>query len=1357
MQQRFLALALATSITATGIAALTPTAAGAAVPADLTPLVNTFIGTQDDGNTFPGAALPFGMVQVSPDTGWNVGYNYNHSKIWGFSNTHLSGVGCSSATEVSLMPTVGAVTSVDPTVYGQPLDHTKETASPGYYKVTTPNTVTTELTATLRTGWQKYTFPVGTSSNVLFNTAEIRGTDGNAPSSSVSIVGNDTVEGSVTQTGFCGGFHAPHTVYFSAKFERPFASFGTWRDTTLTAGNRAASGAGGNGGWVTFDTTTDRDIVVKVGLSYTGVAGARANLAGETSTSFDFEATKTAAHDTWNAKLHKIEVSGGTQDRQVAFYTSLYHSLLHPNVASDVDGTYMGFDNQVHTATGYTPYQTFSLWDTFRGQNQLVALLEPQVARDSALSLLAIDAEQGLLPRWSMYNTETNTMTGDPVTPFLIDIWARGLLNGKEAETYAALKKYATTTSTNVLVNGRGANLSYISRGYVPTDVSCSPNKSNSSDCMFPGSATLEYAAADSALAIMAESLGYQADADTFNARGQNFRNLWDNGIGTFHPKTNAGAWLTPYNPNTGANKFHEGSPYQYEWLVPQDPAGLIGLMGGNAAANAKLDVFFDYPNLLTDPSGTAHNSWVNGSYDYDGFKTYNPNNEPNLMAPFTYLWTGQPSKTATVLRAAFTLFTNAPNGVTGNDDLGAMSSWYVFSSIGLYPLMHGANFYGVTSPQFTDVKVNIGSYGTAQGGTLTISAPGTTDANRYINTAALNGTAFTKTWLSQQEIAHGGTIDYTVSTTPGSWGTAAADAPPSVNHATTPAPSPSTDMAMLKSATGSAPCSASQGPEKAVNGSATGGTSDAFCSTAASAYVQVDLGTVRPVDTFTIKHAGAGGESSSLNTKAFNIQTSTDGTTWTPAVTVTNNTANTSTHTIPSVDARYIKLNVTTPTQTTDTTSRVYELEVYGTPRTNLALNKPATGSTACSTSEGPAKAVNGTVTGGGSDKFCSLAAPSFLQVDLGSVVPVDTFTIQHAGAGGEASSRNTKAFNIQTSTDAATWTTAVTVTNNTANTSSHTVPSVSARYIKLNVTTPTQTTDAATRIYELEVNGTPVVNLALNKAATGSTVCSASEGPAKAVNGSVAGGSSDKFCSLAAGSYLQVDLGTARPVDTFTIQHAGAGGEAASRNTKAFNIQTSTDAVTWTTAVTVTNNTANTSSHTVAPVNARYIKLNVTTPTQTTDAATRIYELEVFGGAPVVNLALNKVATGSTACSANEGPAKAVNGSVTGGNSDKFCSTVASSFLQVDLGSAKPVSKVVVQHASAGGESSSFNTKAFTIQTSTDGTTWSTVATVTANTAGTTTHPIATTTARYVRLNITTPTQTTNTATRIYELEVY
>ncbi|MFD6285599.1 GH92 family glycosyl hydrolase [Streptomyces sp. NPDC060205] len=778
--------ALAALLVAGGALAPVPAAAQApAAGAQPTSLVNPFIGTQNFGNTFPGASAPFGMVQVSPDTGGQGGYDYQQDKIHGFSQTHLSGVGCSVMGELPIMPTTGAVDSVDPNSYRSTFSHDDEDAEPGYYRVGLKSyDIDAELTATSRTGWQRYTFPSTDRANVLFNTGRA---NQKVYSSEVHVVGDRTVEGRVEAGNFCAG-KDKHTVYFTATFDRPFTAHGAWRGTTPAPGERDAAGEGDNGAWVTFDAAADRDVVVKVGLSYTGLDGARANLKAETQDSYDFDATRAALHATWERQLDAVRIGGGSAERQRAFYTALYHAQLHPNLAGDVDGRYAGFDGKNHQASGFTPYQNLSLWDTHRPQNQLLQMLEPKVARDVALSVVAIGRDGGWLPRWSLANSETNIMTGDPVTPFLVEAWSKGLLAGHEKEAYALLRKNAVSTPpADSPYNGRAGVDAYQKRGYIPSGLEpgkdCA-DKGGDNDCRHPASATMEYAAADASLALMAKGLGHNADAKMFAARGQWYRNLWDSSIQQFRPRTADGTWLTPYDPVEAGHQFHEGGAYQYQWLAPQDPAGLVSLMGGKRATEKRLDSFFAYDKLLADPAKTAREDWISAPYDYYGKATYNPNNEPDLHAPYMYLWAGAPAKTATVVRAAMTLFTDGPDGMTGNDDLGTMSAWYVFSSLGLYPTTNGGDFLAVSSPQFPSAVVRIGAYGKKQGGTLTVKAPGASDTQRYVKQAKFGGKNLRATWLDWDAVAKGGDLAFEMTGKPSAWGTGKGDEPPSVNRA---------------------------------------------------------------------------------------------------------------------------------------------------------------------------------------------------------------------------------------------------------------------------------------------------------------------------------------------------------------------------------------------------------------------------------------------------------------------------------------------------------------------------------------------------------------------------------------------
>ena len=345
-----------------------------------------------------------------------------------------------------------------------------------------------------------------------------------------------------------------------------------------------------------------------------------------------------------------------------------------------------------------------------------------------ALSILA-DARAGSwLPRWSLAGSETNVMTGDPVTPFLVENWSAGLLAGHEQEAYRALRANALRRPpARSPANGRAGIRSYARRGYIATGANC-PSKGSDSDCRRPASATLEYAAADASLALMARALGHGGDARLFARRSRGYRTLWNRRRRLFLPRGRDGRWRP-----SDLRAFHEGSPQQYRWLVPQDPAGLVRLLGGRRAASRELDRFFAYPALLRAPEATARHRWVEHPLDFYDAETYNPNNEPDLHAPYLYAWTGQPWKTATVVRAAETLFRNGPEGMTGNDDLGTVSAWYVLSALGLYPTMSGAGFFVVSTPQFPHAELKLGAVGSRQGGTLTIDAPGTTAARRFI------------------------------------------------------------------------------------------------------------------------------------------------------------------------------------------------------------------------------------------------------------------------------------------------------------------------------------------------------------------------------------------------------------------------------------------------------------------------------------------------------------------------------------------------------------------------------------------------------------------------------------------------
>jgi predicted alpha-1,2-mannosidase len=774
-------VAVAFATAAAAVAALLPAQDAAALDAaphggDLTHLVNPFIGTQNDGNTYPGAAVPFGMVQLSPDTGHNTGYDYNQNRILGFSSVHLSGVGCGLGGDLPVLPTTGAITSTDDATYAATFSHDDESASPGAYSVKLSTGITAELTATKRTGWQRYTFPATDQANVMLDAGQALH---QVTSSTVTVLDDRTVLTSITGRGFCQDTQ-PYTLYTETRFDRPFASFGTWKGGTVTAGSRTSTSTGLGGAYARFDTTEDRTVTAVTALSWTGPAGAAENLAAEGRGSFD--AARDAARQAWQQRLSQIRVQGGTDEQQRTFYSSLYRSFLAPNIGSDVDGRYKGWDGKVHPADGITYYQNWSLWDTYRTQQQLLSLLAPHEARDMALSLLRVGEQSGQLPRWGYATVETNIMTGDPVTPFLVDAWRQGLLKGHEEEAYQALKKHVDHAAPDSSPSAvRQADPEYLKNGFVPYDPARPQPKPGDDDYQHGPSATLEYALADAALGGMARDLGHTKDAATYLTRGQNYRSILNPATGFFQARDDDGLFTGPTDPASSVG-FHEGTAWQYMWLVPQDVPGLVGLIGGQDTANSRLDSFFAYDQLLKDPAGTARNVWVNGPYSYYNQDKYNPQNEPDLNAPYTYLSTGQPWKTTDVVHAALTLFTDAPDGVTGNDDLGTMSAWQVLSAIGLYPLAPGTAEWGISTPEFSRVDLTL-DRAYYPHGALTVTAPGSSDTDRYIQTAALGGKRLDDTYLTTADIKAGKDLALTVGSTPSRWGTAAADAPPALDH----------------------------------------------------------------------------------------------------------------------------------------------------------------------------------------------------------------------------------------------------------------------------------------------------------------------------------------------------------------------------------------------------------------------------------------------------------------------------------------------------------------------------------------------------------------------------------------------
>ncbi len=932
------ALALVASLTITVPTASAGPRAAVANPAGF---VDTLIGSSNSGETFPGAVSPLGMVQWSPEnTEGNQtrtvepgGYGYNATRIRGFSLTHLSGTGCAGASgDIPFFPHAGNVTSspsadTSDAVYASNFAHANETADAGYYQVRTANGVNTELTATARTGSGRFTYPATGPATMLLRTSN---SEVGSSAAQVSInAAARTITGSVTSGNFCGyinavGRRSYYTLHFTAVFDTPFASTGTWQDGSLRPGTTTASGGTtygtdgwpvpgrGSGGYVTFDTSAGRTVNVRVGISYVSQANAVANLAAENPAGTAFDTVRQRAFDAWNTELGRIDITGGTTAQLTTFYTALYHALLHPNLFSDVNGQYMGMDQQVHTVTGNqrAQYANFSGWDVYRGQLQLVTLLRPDVGGDIAQSVFNHATQNGgVWDRWTHNQGGTHVMTGDPAHAALPSIHAFGGTNFDAAGALASMARSATTVTAadlsrdgwNVMVIGERPSLDkWLGIHYIPTN----------GNAWGGAGETLEVSIADFGISQLAQRLGNASTHQQFLARAQYWKNVFNPANGGYIQNRNENGTWPSFNPSSSSG-FAEGSAAQYTWMVPHNVRGLFDRMGGNGTAVNRLDTFFH----------NADGSWaLTGA---GGLKS-ELDNEPSIWVPWMYNFAGRPYQTQQTVRQVInTLWSTGPGGIPGQDDLGSMSAWYVWSALGLHPLTPGRAELLVASPLFPQITIRRGN-----GTTIGITAPAASAGNAYVQSMRVNGATSTRPWLPESFVTGGGTLDFTLAGTPNtSWGSAAADAPPSFDTGGTPNP---TNLALNRPATGSTPCNANEAPAKAVNGSVSGGNSDKFCSQVTGAFLQVDLGSARALTSFTLRHAGAGGESTSFNTRDFNLSGSTDGTTWTTLVQARGNTANTSTHAVTAT-ARYVRLNVIAATQTTSQTTRLYELEVYG------------------------------------------------------------------------------------------------------------------------------------------------------------------------------------------------------------------------------------------------------------------------------------------------------------------------------------------------------------------------------------------------------------------------------------------
>ncbi len=680
------------------------------------------------------------MCPDTPSQNAGGGYEYTDTTITGFSLTHLSGPGCNVFGDFAMLPTIGDVG--DPATTQQNFSHATETAAPGYYAVSLgAPAIRAELSVTARSGLGTFTFPANTQANILINPAS---NQAGVTDASIRIVGSNEIEASASSGFFCG-MPDRYTVYYVARFDRAFSASG------VLHGGQGPHAAG----WVRFDTTHNPVVRVQVTISFVDAQGARNNLATEAK-SWDIATVRNNALAAWQQMLSRVEISGGTRSEERQFYTALYHTMLHPNLISDADGRYRGFDGNVHhVKPAHAEYANYSDWDVYRTEIPLIALLVPDQVSDMEQSLVDAYVQSGWLPRWPVVNQPSSVMGGDSVDPVIAGGYAFGARDFDVRTALQGMVKGATDTTSAAGYGWyfeRPQSSEYQKYGYIPnyytTSVSPVPNGA---------SETLEYALDDASIAAFARAIGNSATYQRLLPRANNWITIFDTQTAWIAPRNADGAFLQTPIAESGQSGFQEGNAAQYTWMVPQDLPDLVRGMGGRDAAVAKLDTFFSQLNADQDKP-----------YAWMG-------NEPSLGSPWTYLAAGEPWRAQAIVRTVLmTLYMDTPDGIPGNDDLGTMSAWYIWCAMGLYPQFPAMRELDIGSPLFPHIVIRA-----PRGPTITIDAPAASDTTPYVTALRVNGAATQHTWLALplRGSVH---LDFDLASTPNkAWGAAAADAMP--------------------------------------------------------------------------------------------------------------------------------------------------------------------------------------------------------------------------------------------------------------------------------------------------------------------------------------------------------------------------------------------------------------------------------------------------------------------------------------------------------------------------------------------------------------------------------------------------
>lgn len=778
LDRRLLIAFAATAVLASGAALAVPSksAAERAYAA-----VDPFIGTGGEGHTYPGATVPFGMVQLSPDTriqprekayGWAAGYRYDDSSIVGFSHTHFSGTGHSDLGDILLMPFTGTpgLERGDPekpgSGYASRFRHADEKAEPGYYAVTLEDyRVRAELTTSTRVGVHRYAFPKGTDAKVLLDMrTSMYDYPGKVLWSRVRVRADGTVTGFRETRGWAPG----RQLYFAMRFSRPLAGHelhNTEQDIVYKGfpppgekdpAQRAQIEGRQLVGTFAFGKL-DAPLVVKVAISPVSEAGAIANLDAEVA-DFDFDRVRAQAKQEWTQALSVLDIDAPEHARRSA-YTALYHTLLGPTLFMDADGQYRGPDNAVHKAEGYTNYSTFSLWDTYRALHPLLTLVQPEKRNSDFVNSMLAHHEHspyGMLPVWSFHGLEDWCMIGYHAVPVIADVYVKGI-RGFDADK--ALKAMVETANYGPY----DGIAQYRELGYVPIDEEGEA-----------ASKTLEYAFDDWTIARMAQAMGKADIAATFDKRAGNWRNAFDKDTGFMRARKRDGSFRTPFDPSASGygTDYTEGNAWQYSWYVPQDVAGLAAAHGGSDKLLARLDEVF---NAKVDPSIFEHMEDITGLIGW-----YAHGNEPSHHVAYLYSYAGQPWRTQARLKQIMdTQYADRPDGLAGNDDVGQMSAWYVFTALGFYPVAPGSGEYILGRPFLPKTAMRL-----PNGKTFTIVAEGLDDAHTYVGSVTLNGKPLQRTFLRHDEILAGGELRFSMQAEPNKdWPGQGAQAPYSMSQ----------------------------------------------------------------------------------------------------------------------------------------------------------------------------------------------------------------------------------------------------------------------------------------------------------------------------------------------------------------------------------------------------------------------------------------------------------------------------------------------------------------------------------------------------------------------------------------------